>query len=177
MHKTLGNLCLNLRAFPWETYGGDVRLLNSPEWSKGRAIKLTTRREDFMRHEVQGARHFYKKYRKQSLHALTLRPKYRCETCGREITRGLIIKHTAFNPQFRIHATKVLGRVKRDFVSRNTIVKGSGGTVTFVGVHDRRTDYLEFRRKRLKLEDLYHGYFEVRRARHLQIQKLTCRVI
>ena len=69
---------LNLRAFPWETYGGDVRLLKSPEWSKGRAIKLTTRREDFMRHEVQGARQFYKKYRKQSLHALTLRPKYRC---------------------------------------------------------------------------------------------------
>ena len=83
-------------------------------------------------------------------------------------------KNTACNPQFSIHAAEVLGRVKRDFVSRNTIVEGSGGTVTFVGVHDRRTDYLEFRRKRLKLQDLYHGYFEVRCARHLQIQKLTC---
>ena len=65
------------RTFPWETYGGDVRLLKSHEWSKGRAIKLTTRREDFMRHEVQGARQYYKKYRKESLQALAIRSKFR----------------------------------------------------------------------------------------------------
>ena len=65
------------REFPWATYGGDVRLLQSDQWKKGRAIKLTTRREDFMRHEVQGHRQFYKKYRKESLRALTLRSKFR----------------------------------------------------------------------------------------------------
>lgn len=54
-----------------------MRQLKSHEWSKGRAIKLTTRREDFMRHEVQGNRQYYKKYRKQSLQALTLRSKFR----------------------------------------------------------------------------------------------------
>ena len=33
--------------------------------------------------------------------------------------------------------------------------------ITFVGVHNRRTDYLEFRRKRLGLENLYEDYFQV----------------
>ncbi len=32
--------------------------------------------------------------------------------------------------------------------------------MTFVGVHNRRTDYLEFRRKRLGLDNLYEDYFE-----------------
>ena len=71
-----------------------------------------------------------------------------------------------------MHAAAVLERVKRDFISQNTLVGGSGGAVTFVGVHDRRTDYLEFRRKRLKLQDLYKGYFEVRSCtRHLYKHK------
>ena len=29
-----------------------------------------------------------------------------------------------------------------------------------MGIHNRRTDYLEFRRKRLKLDNLYEDYFE-----------------
>ena len=58
----------------------------------------------------------------------------------------------------------MLRKVDRDFRLKNAIVEGSGvgSDVTFVGVHDRRTDYLEFRRKRLKLRNLYRGYFEVR---------------
>ena len=60
----------------------------------------------------------------------------------------------------RIRASDVLRKVERDFRLKNEIVEGSA--VTFVGVHDRRTDYLEFRRKRLKLKNLYRGYFEVR---------------
>ena len=32
--------------------------------------------------------------------------------------------------------------------------------ITYVGIHNRRTDYLEFRRKRLKLDNLYEDYFE-----------------
>ncbi len=32
--------------------------------------------------------------------------------------------------------------------------------MTFVGVHNRRTDYLEFRRKRLGLDNLYEDYFQ-----------------
>merc|ERR1712038_1308928 len=87
-----------------------------------------------MRHEVQGHRQFYKKYRKESLRALTLRSK------------------------FRTHADDVLRQLERDFRLENNMVQGSD--VTFVGVHDRRTDYLEFRRKRLKLRPLYRGYFE-----------------
>ena len=30
----------------------------------------------------------------------------------------------------------------------------------YVGIHNRRTDYLEFRRKRLGLDNLYEDYFE-----------------
>lgn len=65
------------------------------------------------------------------------------------------------DPPLRTHASDVLRKVERDFrLKKNNIVEGPD--VTFVGVHDRRTDYLEFRRKRLKLRDLYHGYFEVK---------------
>ena len=32
--------------------------------------------------------------------------------------------------------------------------------ITYVGIHNRRTDYLEFRRKHLKLKKLYKEYFE-----------------
>ena len=32
--------------------------------------------------------------------------------------------------------------------------------ITYVGIHNRRTDYLEFRRKRLGLDNLYEDYFE-----------------
>ena len=32
--------------------------------------------------------------------------------------------------------------------------------ITFVGVHNRRTDYLDFRRRVLKLDNLYEDYFE-----------------
>ena len=32
--------------------------------------------------------------------------------------------------------------------------------ITWVGIHNRRGDYLEFRRKRLGLDNLYEDYFE-----------------
>ena len=63
------------------------------------------------------------------------------------------------DPSIRTHAYDVLRKLERDFRLENNMVEGSD--VTFVGVHDRRTDYLEFRRKRLKLRPLYRGYFEV----------------
>ncbi len=51
--------------------------------------------------------------------------------------------HTYYVPRYR----------KRKNLSPKT-------EVTFVGVHNRRTDYLEFRRKRLGLDNLYEDYFE-----------------
>ena len=76
------------------------------------------------------------------------------------------------HPPLRTRASAVLRKVERDFRLKNAIVEGSGvgSDVTFVGVHDRRTDYLEFRRKRLKLRDLYRGYFEVRWVWELETQ-------
>ena len=70
---------------------------------------------------------------------------------------GCIIEFN--DPSIRTHAYDVLRKLERDFRLENNMVEGSD--VTFVGVHDRRTDYLEFRRKRLKLRPLYRGYFEV----------------
>ena len=70
---------------------------------------------------------------------------------------GCIIEFN--DPSTRTHAYDVLRKLERDFRLENNMVEGSD--VTFVGVHDRRTDYLEFRRKRLKLRPLYRGYFEV----------------
>ena len=72
---------------------------------------------------------------------------------------GCIIVIEFNNPSIRTHAYDVLRKLERDFRLENNMVEGSD--VTFVGVHDRRTDYLEFRRKRLKLRPLYRGYFEV----------------
>ena len=39
-------------------------------------------------------------------------------------------------------------------------MKAKPKQVTYVGIHNRRTDYLEFRRKHLKLKKLYKEYFE-----------------
>ncbi len=70
------SLC-DYRAFPWERYPGDVAHLAAPEYRTGRAVELHMPKSNYMRHEVQGGRHFYKKYKKQSRKALAFRPKYR----------------------------------------------------------------------------------------------------
>ena len=112
-----------------------------------------------MRHEVQGHRQFYKKYRKQSLRALTLRSIFRYLN-DLMYVRNDDRRSIEFNdPSIRTHAEHMLRKLERNFRLENNMLEGSD--VTFVGVHDRRTDYLEFRRKRLKLRALYRGYFEV----------------
>lgn len=86
-----------------------------------------------MRHEIQGGRKYYKKYRKESMKALT------------------------FRPLFRDHVSKTFNEVKVE--ARKILDLRKGDEITFVGIHNRRTDYLEFRKKRLKLEELRDDYF------------------
>lgn len=57
-----------------------------------------------------------------------------------------------FRPQFQRHADITLGGI-----AKKADLKGE---IVFVGVHNRRTDYLEFRKKRLGLENLYEDYFQ-----------------
>ncbi len=82
-----------------------------------------------MRHEIQGGRRYYKQYRDESERALT------------------------FRAPFRDFAFRELIAVAKK-LRRNKNLKSSA-EITFVGVHNRRTDYLEFRRKRLGLDNLY----------------------
>ena len=63
----------------WHQYGfrkyeGDVELLGTDSWMTGQAIEIYIAKENFMRHEIQGGRKFYKKFKKQSLEALTFKP-------------------------------------------------------------------------------------------------------
>ena len=51
-------------------------MLGGSEWQTGRAIELYISKSNFMRHEIQGGRKYYKKYKKQAYHALTLQPQF-----------------------------------------------------------------------------------------------------
>lgn len=62
--------------FPFEKYEGNMELLEDQEWRKGQAIELYISKANFMRHEIQGGRKYYKKYKAQSLKALTFHPQY-----------------------------------------------------------------------------------------------------
>ena len=61
------------RSFPWQKYEGDVQLLGDSEWENGKAIQIFMAKSNYMRQEIQGGRNFYKKYRKESMKALTFR--------------------------------------------------------------------------------------------------------
>jgi len=122
------------RQFPFEKYEGDVELLKRPEWRTGRAVQIFIQQSNYMRHEIQGGRHYYKKFRKQTMEALTFRPK------------------------FRMFADRALADVARRYRKAKGLPKKT--EVTFVGVHNRRTDYLDFRQKKLQLDNLYEDYFE-----------------
>ena len=62
--------------FGFRKYEGNVELLEAESWRTGQAIEIFIRKDNFMRHEIQGGRKFYKKYKKQSLHALTFKPQF-----------------------------------------------------------------------------------------------------
>ena len=62
--------------FGFRKYEGDVELLGTDSWMTGQAIEIYIAKENFMRHEIQGGRKFYKKFKKQSLEALTFKPQF-----------------------------------------------------------------------------------------------------
>ena len=76
-HKVLEEDLCNWKSFGFQKYEGNIELLGDPEWKTGKAIQLYLAKENFMRHEIQGGRKFYKKYRKQSFGALKLKEQYR----------------------------------------------------------------------------------------------------
>ena len=96
-------------------------------------LQIFIDKSNYMRHEIQGGTKYYKNYRRQSLRALT------------------------FRPQFRNHADKTLAEVAEK--ARQILGLKKKDEITFVAVHNRRTDYLEFRKKRLKLDPLREDYF------------------
>jgi len=128
-HKVLEEDLCDWKKFGWQKYQGNIELLGNPEWSTGNAIQVYLSKEDFMRHEIQGGRKYYKKFRKESRDALQLKE------------------------PFRRHAELTLQQI-----SKKVDIKSS--ELTYIGIHNRRTDYLEFRRRRLGLENLYEDYFE-----------------
>ena len=95
-----------------------------------------------MRHEIQGGRKYYKQFKRQSLKALTFKRPFQRHA---DITLSGIAK-------------KLRAKEKEKGLKFNS----KKDPITYVGVHDRRTDYLEFRVKRLGLENLYEDYFQVR---------------
>ena len=76
-HKVLEEDLCNWKNFGFQKYQGNIEFLGSPEWRTGNAVQIYLAKEDFLRHEKQGGRKFYKKYRKQSFDALRLKEQYR----------------------------------------------------------------------------------------------------
>jgi len=127
--KVLEDGLCDWRQFGFQKYEGSIDFLGAPEWKTGKAIEIFIAKENFMRHEIQGGRKFYKKYKKEAYHALEFKPEFQRFA---ELNLQNVAKKTGKNPS----------------------------KLTFVGIHNRRTDYLEFRRKRLGLDNLYEDYFE-----------------
>merc|ERR1712001_131626 len=92
-HKVLEDDLCDWISFGFQKYEGNIDLLGNPEWRTGRAIEIYLRKENFLRHEIQGGRKFYKKYRKESFEALTLKEKFRNHA---EVTLQQISKKTGF---------------------------------------------------------------------------------
>ncbi len=105
-----------------------MELLGDPHWTSGKAIQIYIAKHNFMRHEIQGGRHYYKKHNKAAMRAL------------------------AFKPEIQRYADLNLSKIARK-------VGKKANKLTFVGIHNRRTDYLQFRRKTLGLDNLYEDYF------------------
>ena len=91
-HKVLEDDLCDWISFGFQKYEGNIELLGNPEWRTGRAIEIYLRKENFLRHEIQGGRKFYKKYRKESFEALTLKAKFRNHA---EVTLQRISKKVA----------------------------------------------------------------------------------
>lgn len=127
--KVLEDSLCDWRQFGFQKYEGNIELLGTDDWMIGKAIAIYIAKSNFMRHEIQGGRKYYKKYKQQSIKALT------------------------FKPEFQRFADLNLNNVAKK-------VGKDPKKITFVGIHNRRTDYLEFRRKRLGLDNLYEDYFD-----------------
>jgi hypothetical protein len=76
-HKVLETDLCNWKSFGFQKYRGNIEHLGNPELKTGKAVEIFLAKEDFMRHEIQGGRKFYKKYRKESYGALTLKEQFR----------------------------------------------------------------------------------------------------
>ncbi len=59
-----------------------------------------------------------------------------------------------------MHAERIVAKISREMRSKHDLT--ADDEITFVGVHNRRTDYLSFRKRRLGLDNLREDYFEVR---------------
>ena len=74
--KVLEDGLCDWRQFGFQKYEGNIDFLGNPEWKTGKAIEIFIAKENFMRHEIQGGRKFYKKYKKEAYHALEFKPEF-----------------------------------------------------------------------------------------------------
>lgn len=68
IHTYIRDFFLSLRK-----YEADLEFLAQPQFATGQAIKIWIDKANYMRQEIQGGRKFYKKYKKESMRALTFR--------------------------------------------------------------------------------------------------------
>ena len=74
--KVLEDGLCDWRQFGFQKYEGNIEFLGTHEWQTGKAIEIYIAKENFMRHEIQGGRKFYKKYKKEAYHALEFKPEF-----------------------------------------------------------------------------------------------------
>ncbi|XP_040564915.1 galactoside 2-alpha-L-fucosyltransferase SEC1 [Lepeophtheirus salmonis] len=120
------------RKFPFEEFEGDIDLLGQEKWAKGKAVEVHYSQSNFMKQEVLGGKRFHRLYRKEANQVFAMKDKYQnfADSRIREI-RDKVIKSTQSNKP-----------------------------VLFIGMHNRRTDYLKFRKLKLGLNPIYTDYFQ-----------------
>ena len=97
-HKVLEEDLCDWKKFGFQKYQGNIEHLGNPEWKTGKAIQVYLAKEDFMRHEIQGGRKYYKQYRTESLSALTLKEPLRrhAELTLQQISKKVRMQKTIY---------------------------------------------------------------------------------
>ena len=74
--KVLEDGLCDWRQFGFQKYEGNIEHLGNPDWKTGKAIEIFISKENFMRHEIQGGRKFYKKYKEESYKSLEFKTEF-----------------------------------------------------------------------------------------------------
>jgi len=145
--KVLEDQLCDWKEFGFVNFEEDIHLLTTEAWRIGKAINIHPDTEEVKKNKRQTARNFANIYRPETKEALRMKPKFvdHTEAVFKDVAKKVrIFTIVAENPS-SFSILFQLGKPVSDIV--------------FVGIHNRRTDYLPFRKNVLGMRQLRKSFF------------------